>query len=186
MKPIRLVAALLALLITVAARADNVPLSWTHDGKNTDGTPATLAGFRIHYGNTAALDRLIDVPNGTLRAYVVTGLVPATWQFAITAYDTAGRESDPSGIATREVLAPPPSPLPSAPGVLVAAGRSVFVIKQTADRVSVVPAGTVPSDTRCIPSNGLFVDGKIYYRVPAAAVTWAGSVKSVVVLADCS
>jgi len=187
LKLIRLAAALLALL-SFAANADPVTLSWQHDGKNTDGTPATLAGFRIYYGSSATLDHTIEVANGALRTYVVTNLAPATWRFAVTAYDTAGHESLLSNTAIRVVLdpLPPPTPVPAAPENLVAAGRTVFVIKQTADNISLVAVGTVPSTTQCVATNGVFANGKSYFRVPAAAVAWSGSVRSVVVLADCS
>lgn len=181
----RLLLALVALLAAGTALAGDVPLSWQHDGKNTDGTAAELAGFRIRYG-TDALDRVIDVPNGGLRAYVVTDLVPGFWKFTVSAYSVDG-ESVQSNIATRLIEAAPPSPVPSAPGVLtVTASRQVYVIKQTVDRVSAVPVGTVPADTRCIGSNGIFFDGRVLFKVPVAAVIWSGSVRSVVVVADCS
>lgn len=186
MKLIRMVAALIALLVAGAVHADDVTLSWTHDGKNTDGSAATLAGFRIHYGITAR-NSTIDVPSGTARTYIVPALGAGTWQFDVVAYDTRGFESLPSEVATRDVAEPPPSPLPSAPGTLTTtAVRSAYTIKQTDNRISVVAVGTVPAGQLCVATNGVFVSGKVYFRVPVTSVTWSGSVRPVVVVADCT
>lgn len=91
-------------LTTVAAALGSVTLSWTPPTQNTDGTPLTdLAGYRILYGTApAAFSQTISVP-GNVSAYVVDNLAPATWHFAVRAYNTAGIESANSSIASKSL-----------------------------------------------------------------------------------
>jgi hypothetical protein len=178
----RLILALVAFLAAGAALAGDAPLSWTHNGKNTDGSAATLTGFRIYYDTDDTLDRVIDIPNGALRAYVVTGLPPGTWHFAMTAYSADG-ESVRTGTVTRDIAQPAP---PQPPTSVTLTARPAYTIKQTQDNVAVVPVGSVPAATACDATRGVIVTGKPYYRVPVSAVSWIGTVRPVVVFADCS
>lgn len=83
----------------------SVTLSWTPPTKNTDGSSlANLAGYRIFYGvNATALDQTIMVSNAGLTTYIVDNLSPATYYFAVRAYNTAGGESVNSNIATKTI-----------------------------------------------------------------------------------
>jgi hypothetical protein len=42
----------------------------------------------------------VTLANAGLTRYVFTGLTQTTWYFAMTAYDTAGRESDRTAVAS--------------------------------------------------------------------------------------
>lgn len=79
-------------------------LQWAHDGKNTDGSALTnLVGWRVLYGtSTDALTQTLQVPNPSLRTYVVDKLAAGTWYFAVRAYTSAG-ESANSNVATKVV-----------------------------------------------------------------------------------
>ena len=76
-------------------------LSWTPPTQNDNGSPLTdLAGYHIYYGTTADLGQSVTLANAGLTRYVLSGLTQTTWYFAMTAYDTAGRESDRTAVAT--------------------------------------------------------------------------------------
>jgi Putative Ig domain len=76
-------------------------LSWTPPTQNNNGSPLTdLAGYHIYYGTTADLGESVTLANAGLTRYVLSGLTQTTWYFAMTAYDTAGRESDRTAVAT--------------------------------------------------------------------------------------
>jgi hypothetical protein len=70
-------------------------VAWDAPKTNSDGSPASIAGYIIYYGTSSGFyTSSVDVGNVT--TYAVTGLSLAsgTYYFAITAYDTAGNESD--------------------------------------------------------------------------------------------
>jgi fibronectin type 3 domain-containing protein len=71
----------------------------------TDGATLTnLAGYRIYYGtDVTQLTRRIEVHNPGVVTYVIEGLVPATYYFAVTAIDANGAESARSN-AGRKVI----------------------------------------------------------------------------------
>lgn len=80
-------------------------LSWTPPTQNDDGTSlSNLAGYRISYGTSStALTQSIQVSNASVSTYIVEGLAPATYYFAVRAYTTAGTESVNSNIAIKSV-----------------------------------------------------------------------------------
>lgn len=82
-----------APLTVTAVISGSTTLSWDAPTTNTDGTPLTdLAGYKIHYGTSSGnYTKMIDVGNVT--TYVVSNLVPGTYYFTVTTYDTAGFES---------------------------------------------------------------------------------------------
>jgi hypothetical protein len=69
-----------------------------------DGSPlADLAGYHVYYGTASKLYReMVDV--GNAETYTISNLVPGTYYFAVTAYDTAGNETDFSEEVTKTVL----------------------------------------------------------------------------------
>jgi len=73
--------------------------------KDTSGKTLTdLAGYRIHYGTSAQAMNSVEVlenPNQT--TYIVMGLAPGTWYFAVSAYTTSGAEGAPSNIASKTI-----------------------------------------------------------------------------------
>jgi hypothetical protein len=100
-------AALPAFSIVVAPVAANATatLSWVAPTRNTDGTALTnLAGYRVRYGAAAAaLSSTVNLANPGLATYVVTGLSSGTWYFAVTAYNSAGGESDLSSVVSKVI-----------------------------------------------------------------------------------
>jgi hypothetical protein len=76
-------------------------LNWTPSTHNTDGTPATLTGFRIRYGRAA--DNLAQTAEvGPVATYTVTGLASGAWFFGVSAVSASG-EGAQSNIATKVV-----------------------------------------------------------------------------------
>jgi hypothetical protein len=92
--------------ITVSdAASGSATLSWTPPTRNTNGSALTnLAGYRILYGTSAgSLNRSVQIANPGLARYVVEDLAPATWYFAVRAYNTAGAESAQSNVASKTI-----------------------------------------------------------------------------------
>jgi hypothetical protein len=65
-----------------------VTLSWLPPTENEDGSPLTdLAGYEIAYGRQPRLySSRIDVRNPGVTTYVVSGLVPGAYYFAMFSY----------------------------------------------------------------------------------------------------
>lgn len=92
--------------ITVEAIAmGSVTLSWSPPTENTDGTPLTdLAGYRIYWGTTSgSYPNSVTIDNPGVTTYVIENLVPDTYEFVATSYNTSGVESDYSAPATKTV-----------------------------------------------------------------------------------
>jgi hypothetical protein len=85
--------------------AGSATLSWTPPTENTDGTPITnLAGYHIYYGASAsAMTSTITVANATETSYVVGGLAPGTYYFAVVAYNSAGMDSPESNVGSKTI-----------------------------------------------------------------------------------
>jgi hypothetical protein len=83
----------------------SVTLSWTPPTTNADGTTVTgLAGYRIYYGTSSEdLDAIVVIDNvGTVR-WVIDNLSPATWYFAMTAFNDSGLESARTAIGSKTI-----------------------------------------------------------------------------------
>lgn len=80
-------------------------LSWTAPTENTDGTPLTnLAGYHIYYGTTAgAWTSTITILEATETSYVVSGLAPGTYYFAVVAFNSDGIDSADSNMGTKTI-----------------------------------------------------------------------------------
>ena len=53
-----------------------------------------LAGYKIHYGTASQkYTQTITVSNPGLARYVISSLLPGTYYFSVTAYNSAGTES---------------------------------------------------------------------------------------------
>lgn len=79
----------------VAVGSSGVMLSWVPPTENDDGSPLTdLAGYRIRYGErSGAYANTVSLANPGLATYFLDGLVPSTYYFVISAYNTTGDES---------------------------------------------------------------------------------------------
>jgi hypothetical protein len=78
-------------------------LSWTPPTQNTDGSTLTnLAGYRLYYGTSAtALTQSVQIANPSVSTYVIDGLTPTTYYFAVRAYTSGGAESANSNVASK-------------------------------------------------------------------------------------
>jgi len=92
--------------ITVVAQTlGSARLTWDAPTRNSDDTVLDdLAGYYIYYG-TAIDDypNRLDVDDPTMTTWLVENLVPGTWYFVVTAYDTSANESEQSNVAFKEV-----------------------------------------------------------------------------------
>lgn len=72
-----------------------VTLMWAPPTQREDGTALrALAGYRILLGRSSGqFDRVINVSNGGIASYTVSGLSSGTWYLALKAYDTDGLTS---------------------------------------------------------------------------------------------
>jgi hypothetical protein len=93
-----------AIAVT-AVSTGRATLSWTAPTENTDGsTLSNLSGYRIRYGTSATtLTQTIVISNASVTTYVVEGLAPATWFFAVTAVTSSGAESTHSNVASKQI-----------------------------------------------------------------------------------
>ena len=112
---IRLSRSLLALLICLQVVACNssseeganktpvlipslIPaLNWIAPSEREDGTPislAEIAGYRVYYGSsTGEYLNKVDITGSTANQAELSGLLPGTYYFVVTVFDTDGRES---------------------------------------------------------------------------------------------
>ena len=72
----------------------SITLSWETPVSLADGKPlADLSGFNIYYGKSPlGYSEVIDT--GDVRTYTLQNMPAGTYYFAITAYDSAGNETD--------------------------------------------------------------------------------------------
>ena len=93
--------------ITVSApTTGTATLRWTPPTQNEDGTPIeNLAGYRVYYGtSTSNLNQVLTIPGASITSARIENLSPATWYFALKAYNTANVESSFSNIASKTII----------------------------------------------------------------------------------
>lgn len=84
----------------VATGGDTATLNWVAPATNLDGTPFTdLTGYYVWQGPSASA--LVTISGPTMlppatSSFVVTGLSPGTYVFAVTAVNSKNAQSDPS------------------------------------------------------------------------------------------
>lgn len=73
---------------------ESATLSWMPPTENADGSVLEdLNGYKIYVGRAEdALDRVIRIGNEGLTRYVVEGLYPGTWYFAMSSFNKKGQE----------------------------------------------------------------------------------------------
>ena len=74
-------------------------LTWSIPTERTDNSPLNndLAGFYIYYGQSSGdYANKIKISNSSISNYMVDNLTSGRWFFTVTAFDTDGRESNPS------------------------------------------------------------------------------------------
>ena len=132
--------ALLALMLMMSrAQAGEMSFAWDAPTRNTDGTLLTdLAGYTLYFWQTTW-----DVPGsveaGTQTTYTLTDLtVGQSYSFAVTAYNTDGRESAYSNIVTATI---PPATGNTAPQAVADAATTA---EDTAATIAVMANDTDP------------------------------------------
>lgn len=95
-----------AFAINVIGRGDgSATLSWYPPTENADGSVLTdLSGYRIYFGrHPRDLDNVLVLDNPGLSRYVVEGLTPRRWFFAMTSVNRDGIESSRSKVVSKKV-----------------------------------------------------------------------------------
>jgi hypothetical protein len=108
---VRIAACLIFVLGSVACSggADPSPgsaaLTWTRVKKDTNGkTLKDLAGYKIHYGTSpTGLYTVVVLKDPHQTRYVVRGLTPGEWYFAVSAYTASGAEGAESNVAAKTI-----------------------------------------------------------------------------------
>jgi hypothetical protein len=89
----------------VATATGAATLTWNPPTQNTDGSPATLAGYRIYWGTTQNSYPNMKTLNGAgFSSTMIDQLTPAKWYFVVTAFDVSGNESAYSNVASKTVM----------------------------------------------------------------------------------
>lgn len=158
-------------------------LAWTPPTTNTDGSPLTnLSGYRVYWGLSAtSFSSSASIGDPNLTAWIVEGLTPGTWFFAVTAL-AGGAESAFSNVASKTIEGepvppPPPPPAPAVPRVIaVVSGLShspVFGVTSAGARSSTV-VGFALVGTECVGAPVFTYRSRSYYRLlgPSAVVWW--------------
>jgi hypothetical protein len=92
--------------ITVqSAATGSAVLSWQAPTENTDGSPLTnLGGYKVYWGTTpGSYPHMVTLNNPTITTYVLDNLVPGTYYFVVTAFNTGGTESQQSNSASKTI-----------------------------------------------------------------------------------
>lgn len=182
----RKIIAVLLALFALPAFAGTAQLTWTIPTTRTDGSAlpsSAYGGTLLEYGTCSSLNPLTFGVKGGEFFVVGTGTVhtftlpPATYCFRAFARDTTGVSSVATNPVSKVVVDAPPNP-PT--GLTVVATTAYNVIKQL-NRFVLLPVGTVPGNTPCDVTQS--VNG--HYAVPRSSVTWFGSVRPDVVVAQC-
>jgi hypothetical protein len=95
-----------SITVTAAGTATgSATLRWTPPTLNEDGTPIeNLSGYRVYYGtSTSNLNRVLNIAGAGVTSAVIQNLTPATWYFALKAYNAANVESSFSNIASKTI-----------------------------------------------------------------------------------
>jgi hypothetical protein len=93
------------VVIAAGSGAGSATLSWTPPTQRTDGSTLTnLAGYRIRYGNSPGnYNRSVTVSNASVSTYVIDSLSSGTYYFVVSAFDSAGGESDESSAVSKTI-----------------------------------------------------------------------------------
>jgi hypothetical protein len=170
-----LLSLIMMLPLAVGAQQTSATLSWVAPTLRTDGSPLTnLAKYRIYYGTDASNpDKNIEVlvPK---TSHAFTNLTGVTY-FYVTAIDSAGLESERAGPVSNVVKTGP-----AAPSQLKVTFPTAYTVVKRVDGFVMLPVGTISVGTVCGTQRV-----NDYYVVPRASVTWSGSVKPDVVVAQC-
>jgi hypothetical protein len=87
------------------SRGGQLTVTWSPPTRNTDGTPLkNLAGYTLLFGTASkTYSTAISIDDPTATRYVVGGLSPGTYYFALSAINSTGRHSVLSAEASGKV-----------------------------------------------------------------------------------
>jgi len=90
---------------SASSSAGSATVSWEAPTTNTNGTALTdLAGYRIYYGSSPEhLDHAVRISTVGLQTYVIDGLEPGNWYFAVLALAANGTESRLSDVVQKTI-----------------------------------------------------------------------------------
>jgi hypothetical protein len=72
----------------------------------SSASQGNVSGYLIHYGTSAtALAQTIEIDNPTVDNYVVEGLAPGTYYFAVRAFTSSGGQGELSNVVEKRVTA---------------------------------------------------------------------------------
>lgn len=137
----KIIALAFLLLIPAISQAADVSLAWDAS------TSPNIAGYRVYVG-TASRTYTAPITIGNQTTYTVTALGPGTFYFAVTAFNTAGNESDFSNEVSTTIATgttPPNLHVPTIPPIgpaiiwqaVVAIGTSAATVSwQTSEECS--------------------------------------------------
>lgn len=165
-------------------------LRWTPPTENTDGSPLTdLAGYEIYYGCTepGSYSVAVNVADPAATAHSLSSLPnTGTCYFAAAAYNVEDVKSELSNEVSKLMSNPDaPEQLEVLDGELVTVEEVVYTSLKQPDANAVIPVGTVPAGTACLPNHAILVDGVAYFAVPAVSVEWAALIRPDIVFARC-
>lgn len=79
-------------------------LSWMPPTSHTDGSELSdLAGHHVYMNDGSGYKKVQTIDNPSINEYVVENLLPGTYRFAVTAYDSNGIESNYSNEAVIDI-----------------------------------------------------------------------------------
>ena len=88
-----------------AIRLGTATLSWVAPTKRQDGSPFSLSdlrGYKVYEGAAAiTLAPAVNITTPTTTSYTISNLALGTHYFTVTAYDTAGAESNYSTVVSK-------------------------------------------------------------------------------------
>lgn len=162
----RIVVAITTALAVFAVQAGDITLRWatpvTTENCYPSGPLDNLAGYRLY-------ERVAEVADPESVEHTISGKVPGTYLYTVAAYDNQGSESQISESVSIEIE------------TFLTVGGPVYNVLKRDNRFVLLVVGNVPAGVTCDPEQQ--VNGR--YAVPVSEVQWTGTVRPVVVLADC-
>ncbi len=94
-----------SITVNVQSPTGVATLSWTPPTTTRDGSAlANLAGYKVYYGTSpGSYSSTIVITNPGISTYTIENLLPATYYFVVTAYDSTALESSYSNEASTTI-----------------------------------------------------------------------------------
>lgn len=88
-----------------AGGGSGATLHWEMPTENTNGTPLTdLQGYTIVYGESpGSMNQWVQISDIGTTSYVLSGLTPGTWYFAVLSYTASGVNSALSNVVSKTI-----------------------------------------------------------------------------------